>query len=122
MTTVNPLRVVVFACGELGVQVARELRALDAVAEVTVVHAPYRRARKEGIERIRHLLRYNGPVRLLLHAVARLIRPEAGHDQYRPPVEDGLAHDHGGSAVGQPLRRQPPLAHDQPQPWRCRGA
>lgn len=89
MTTASPLRVVVFTCGPLGVEVGRELRGAPGVGEVTVVFAPYRSARRTGVDRVRHLLRYNGPARLLVHAAGRMVnrKGNGGHQGYSPPVD-----------------------------------
>lgn len=89
MTSARRLRVVVFTCGPLGFQAARELRGAPGVGEVTIIFAPYRSPRRRGVDRIRHLLRYNGPGRLLIDAAGRLLDRNGKRlqDGYIPPVE-----------------------------------
>ena len=69
----NPLRVVLFTCGRLGHEAAEALRRLPEVAELMVIHAPYRTKQRSGVDRVRHLLRYNGPKRLIATAAARAV-------------------------------------------------
>src|SRR5690554_3623984 len=94
MTTAPLLRVVVFTCGPLGVEVARELRGAPGVGEVTVIFAPYRSPRRTGVDRMRHLLRYNGPARLLVHAAGRMLHRNGKgiQERYSPPAGDEALH------------------------------
>lgn len=61
------LRVVVWSCSSLGEDVARRLIALDEVAEVTLITAPWRTSGSPRplLKRVRHSLRYDGPLATL---------------------------------------------------------
>lgn len=70
--TVETLSIVLFTCGRLGFEAAAALRSIPEVASVTVVYAPYRTTRRTGVDRIRHILRYNTRRGLLRRTLRRL--------------------------------------------------
>lgn len=91
----SPLRIVLFACGRLGFEAASALRRLPEVAELVVVHAPYQTKQRTGLDRLRHLVRYNSPTRLLATAANRAVSSSWG----RRKDDDPLVHDEGVISV-----------------------
>ncbi len=59
------LRVVVFTCGDLGAAAAEQIAPLHGVERVTVIRTPYRTVSRNGLRKVRHVLRYGGLRHLL---------------------------------------------------------
>ncbi len=81
--------VVVFSCGDLGVEVANRLSRLADVDAVTLVSAPYRHPRRSLARKIKHAYRMLGPVGLLRAIVGRVFgrRRTAPDDAVDSPKE-----------------------------------
>ncbi|MBA4159830.1 MAG: hypothetical protein H0X65_20530 [Gemmatimonadetes bacterium] len=71
----EPLKVAVFSCGDLGVEVARALSALSRVRSVALITAPYVHRRLSLVGRIRQVYRMQGPLGLMMVLAGKLLRP-----------------------------------------------
>jgi methionyl-tRNA formyltransferase len=69
------LRVVVLTCGDIGVEVAQQLRETSGVRDVTLVTAPYRTKARGLRAKLRHVYRMEGWRGLGSALVRRVVRP-----------------------------------------------
>lgn len=67
------LQVAVLSCGSLGVKVANRIRELESVGDVDLITTPYRSPERSLTEKIRHVLRMQGPGGLLRVTVGKLL-------------------------------------------------
>jgi methionyl-tRNA formyltransferase/peptidoglycan/xylan/chitin deacetylase (PgdA/CDA1 family) len=92
----SPLNVVVFSCGDLGIEVANALRNVDGVSVVTLVTAPYRRRQLTLSGKIRHVRRnqgWRGLVEVAAHKVRGSFRKETAVET-RFLLDPAVAHLH----------------------------
>lgn len=83
----DPLRVVVFTCGQLGYAAADMIAGLEGVESVTIVHTPYRTRRRSGFTKLRHAYEYGGLAGMIegpLNWLRRLVRHNEEDRNGRP--------------------------------------
>ncbi|CAN5822600.1 hypothetical protein BH23GEM7_BH23GEM7_03950 [soil metagenome] len=71
----TPLSVVVFSCGDLGIEVVRRLSTVETVRSVALITAPYAHRRLSLIGRIRQVYRMQGALGLVRVLIDKLLRP-----------------------------------------------
>lgn len=79
------LQVAVLSCGSLGVKVANRIRELTSVGRVDLIMTPYRSRERSLTEKIRHVLRMQGPGGLLRVAAGKLLEPFASPSEESGP-------------------------------------